>query len=361
MIKDFYKKFRIKDYMDNELKEKKIDYIDCSLGTNPFIEKRRVIEYIKKADFTPNEYVSNEYLLLKEALLDMYKTYVVDSVNKDNISFGSGTMGIIRNLSEFIIEKDSNVLGVSPQFTRFISEVELKQGKYDSYYLKEENNYKFVVDEFIYKMTPNIDLIYIDNPNNPTGQIIGIADIEKIVKKAEENGTIVLIDEAYGDYMDIKNSAITLTEKYDNVITIRSASKFYGLPNHRIGYLFASKEIIRIYNEISIPFPFSDLSASIFVNALKDYENISKTKEQVKEAKEYILKSIGSEKYLQTDNSTPIFTMKTDLDIDLTNKLIELGIITESGKNFVNLDERYSRMRINKEYRKIVERLKRIL
>ena len=131
MIKDFYKKFRIKDYMDNELKEKKIDYIDCSLGTNPFIEKRRVIEYIKKADFTPNEYVSNEYLLLKEALLDMYKTYVVDSVNKDNISFGSGTMGIIRNLSEFIIEKDSNVLGVSPQFTRFISEVELKQGKYD--------------------------------------------------------------------------------------------------------------------------------------------------------------------------------------------------------------------------------------
>lgn len=361
MIKDFYKNFKIKDYMDNELKEKDIDYIDCSLGTNPFIEKKRVIKYIKRANFTPNEYVSNEYLLLKETLLNMYKPYMVDSVDKDNISFGSGTMGIIRNLSEFIIGKDSNVLGISPQFTRFISEVELKQGNYDSYYLKKENNYKFNVDEFMEKMTSNLDLIYIDNPNNPTGQIIDIADVEKIVIKAGKNGTFVLVDEAYGDYMDTKNSAISLTEKYDNVITIRSASKFYGLPNHRIGYLFASKEIIRIYNEISIPFPFSDLSASIFVNALKDYDNISKTKDMVKESKEYILKMIANNSFLQTDIATPIFTLKTDENIDLTDRLLELGIITESGKNFVNLDKRFSRMRINKRYKEIVERLNKVL
>ena len=74
--------------------------------------------------------------------------------------------------------------------------------------------------------------------------------------------------------MEKENSSIGLVGKYKNIIVIRSASKFFGLPNHRIGYLFANKEIINIYDEISIPFPFSDLSANIFRNAIKDYNKI---------------------------------------------------------------------------------------
>ena len=60
----------------------------------------------------------------------------------------------------------------------------------------------------------------------------------------------------------------------DNLVVFRSGSKFWGLPNHRVGYVFANKEIIKVYNAISLPFSFSDYSCRIFENVLKDYEPV---------------------------------------------------------------------------------------
>lgn len=65
--------------------------------------------------------------------------------------------------------------------------------------------------------------MYIDNPNNPTGQVISLDVIEEVTKKALEEEVIVVVDEAYGDFMDIKNSAVNL--EYPNLIVVRSFSK----------------------------------------------------------------------------------------------------------------------------------------
>jgi len=56
------------------------------------------------------------------------------------------------------------------------------------------------------------------------------------------------------------------------LVVFRSGSKFWGLPNHRVGYVFASEEIIKVYNMISLPFPFSDYSCRVFEKVLKEYE-----------------------------------------------------------------------------------------
>lgn len=252
--------------------------LDCSLGTNIFIEEDIIKEYIAKSVSEINKYPFIQYELLKEELLIFWKECLCSDITKENIAFGSGTMGILRNICEYLIQKGIKILRCTPQFPRFISEVELKKGIYEGYNLKKEENYKFIVTEFIQKMNGNYDVVSIENLNNPTGQIISVEDIEKIVEKAKVNNMMVIIDEAYGDYISNENSAIRLVNKYDNIMVLRSASKFYGLPNHRIGYMFASKELIKIYNEIAIPFPFSDLSASIFINMLKDYKRLEYTK-----------------------------------------------------------------------------------
>ena len=254
MIDNFYKDFKVRDYLDNEdLKEQLSDnFIDCSLGTNDFINGDIIKKYIGKSDYELNKYPIIEYELLKEEIVNYWNKYSEYNLTIDNISFGTGVMGILRNLSEFLINEKTTVFGCAPQFPRFISEVELKKGKYDYYSLDINNNFKFNIDDFLNKMSKNHDVIHIENPNNPTGQIIDIKDLELIVKKAKKYNNIVIIDEAYGDYMDNYNSAITLIGRYDNLIVTRSASKFYGLPNHRVGYLFASKELIKIYNEITL-------------------------------------------------------------------------------------------------------------
>lgn len=183
--------------------------------------------------------------------------------------------------------------------------MELKKGIYKYYSLEEKNNYKFILTDFMEKMNDSYKIIEIENPNNPTGQIIDIADIEEIVRKGKQYNSIVIVDEAYGDYMSKSNSSIKLVKKYDNVIVLRSASKFYGLPNHRIGYMFASKKLIDIYNEIAIPSQFSDLSASIFTKILKNYQKLEYTKSKVIEVKEKICSNLKKENYLYTNMETP--------------------------------------------------------
>lgn len=239
--------------------------------------------------------------------------------------------------------------------------MELKKGFYEYYSLEEKNNYKFILTDFMEKMNDSYKIIEIENPNNPTGQIIDIADIEEIVRKAKQYNSIVIVDEAYGDYMSKSNSSIKLVKKYDNVIVLRSASKFYGLPNHRIGYMFASKKLIDIYNEIAMPFPFSDLSASIFTKILKNYQKLEYTKSKVIEVKEKICSNLKKENYLYTNMETPIFTVKTNKYKNLTRKLQEEGIISENCNYFINLDNKYSRIRINKDYEQLIKILSRIL
>lgn len=363
MINEFYKNFRVRDYMNEDVLKSvsSKNIIDCSLGTNPFIDEKIIEKYIKECSSEINKYPYLQYELLKEELLNFWKKIISEKIDKNNIAFGSGTMGILRNLSEFLIREGTKVLGIAPQFPRFISEVELKKGIYEYYKLEKSNNYKFIVNDFLKQINFNYIIISIENPNNPTGQIININDIEKVVAEAKKYNSMVIVDEAYGDYMPVDNSAISLVEKYDNVMVLRSASKFYGLPNHRIGYMFADKEIIKIYNEISIPFQFSDLSASIFIQILKNYEKLEYTKLKTVEINEKIYNSIKEENYIYTSTRTPIFTVKSNKYENLTKKLIEKGILAEGCGYFMNLDDTYARIRINKDYEKIIEVLSEIL
>lgn len=360
MISQHYKDFKVRDYMNENVLKNNIfsSLIDCSLGTNPFIKEDMIKKYIDECKYEINKYPSLQYELLKDELYNLWKIY---DITKENISFGSGTMGILRNISEILIQGGTKVLGIAPQFPRFISEVELKRGLYEYYSLKKEYNFKFVVSDFLEKINNTYSVISIENPNNPTGQIIDVNDIEEIIKKAKMCNIMVIIDEAYGDYMDSYNSAIRLVSKYNNVIVLRSASKFYGMPNHRIGYFFADKEFIKIYNNVALPFPFSDLSASIFTKVLKERESLNYTKLKTIETNKKIYVNLKEENYIYTSIETPIFTIKSNKYDDLYKKLMQEGINAENCSHFINLDKTYARIRINEDYEQLIRILKKIL
>ncbi len=318
--------------------------------------------YRENIEEETNQYTTNRYMNLKKSLLEFWNKQLESDLSLKNISFGVGTMGIIRNLCSFLIDKGDYVLGCTPQFPRFVSEVELRRANYEYYSFDKNNNYKFVATEFIKKMNNKYKMIHLENPNNPTGQIIDINDIEEIVQIAQQKDIVVLVDEAYGEYMDLKNSSISLVKKYDNLVVFRSASKFWGYPNERIGYIFSSEEIIKIYNMISLPFPFTTYSCNIFERTLKDYDIFKKTNKMVIDAKKEILKNLNEENYLYTDLGTPIFTIKSNKYGNLYEELLRNGIIAEPCTNYLNLDEKFARIRITKEYNKIIiDILKKIL
>ena len=363
MIEEYYKKFKVRDYMDDVVlrEQSLVDIIDCSLGTNDFIDENIIKKYIIKSNYELNKYPIIEYDLLKEELINYWREYIGTSLTEDNIAFGGGIMGILRSMSEFLFNQNTNILGCAPQFPRFISEVELKKANYEYYDISKEDNFKFCADSLRRKISNKYDVIHIENPNNPTGQIIDIQEIEKIVSIAQTYNIIVIIDEAYGEYMNKSNSAIKLVKNYDNIVVLRSASKFYGLPNHRVGYLFSSKEFVKIYNEIAIPFPFSDLSANVYRNIIKNHKEMDSTKQEVMEIKKKMLKALRTENYLYTSIETPIFTVKSNKYENLSNELRKRGIIAENCTTFLNLDSRYARLRIPIEWKKLLSILVDIL
>ena len=363
MVEKFYKSFKVRDYMDeNVLKEQTVkELIDCSLGTNDFIDETIIRESIVTCCYELNKYPIIEYELLKKELIKYWRNYIDYNLTAKNIGFGAGVMGILRNVCEFLVNSKTKILGCAPQFPRFISEIELKRGIYEYYSLKEENNYKFDINDFIKLLKNEYDVIHIENPNNPTGQIIDIENITEIVKEAKKYNSLVIIDEAYGDYMNPNNSSIKLVVEYDNLVVLRSASKYYGLPNHRVGYLFASEEFIKVYNEITIPFAFSDLSANIFRSILSQHEKVDVVKSKIVDINNQIFKSLKSENYLYTSNETPIFTIKSNRYKNLSYELRKKGIIAEDCSTFINLDSRYARIRIPKEWEKILQILEEVL
>lgn len=350
MIDNHYKYFTVRDYLEDTI-EKSNDSIDCTLGVNPFIDEN---------------YTDPKYNNLKQKLIQSIYEDTQVLLRKDEISFSSGTMGIIRTVCTFLLEEGDICIGSAPQFARFSSEVELQKADYLPLHCSSDDK-KFNTQAFIEFLEDNmalgrpVKLIYLDNPNNPTGQVIPIQELREIIKVAEFYQIPVLIDEAYGDYMDQSDSAINLMGLYKNIIIAKSASKAYGLPNDRIGYVIANREIIDVFDRVQLPFPFSEESMNKFIRALNNKKQIKEMIKESQKIKRYIMKNISISNVLSTSFKTPIFTVHSDKYEDLRKELAKNGLIGESCSVFFGLNNQYVRIRISKEKEQIVEILNKVL
>ena len=232
--------------------------IDCSEGINTICFSDVAIEAFNNIEYT----IMRDYphsLSVKESVIDFWGEHINANLEVDNIFLCDGSVNGLYFINRLFLEKDDVVLGYSPQFPEYETDVKMYGAKYKSYKLKEENNYRFIIDEFLPYINGDEKIIYIDNPNNPTGQVIELENIEKISKIALENNVVVVVDEAYGDYMDIENSAIKLCEKYENLMVVRTFSKGYGLAGLRSGYIVMNKDLCSQLNKITNPYSMSAL------------------------------------------------------------------------------------------------------
>lgn len=332
-------------------------FVDCSFGVNPFGHSENIKIYNADKHIDVSNYTELGAFRLRKAIMDYW--HPIAELNYENISVSDGSMGIIDSINSLFINVGDRVLGYSPQFPEYVESLKIRGGIYSAVLLKDDNGYKFNADDIVNSLNDNVyKLVYIDNPNNPTGQIITIQEIEKIIKKADEVNTIVIIDEAYGDYMPKDNSAIKLIGKYKNLYVIKSFSKAYSLAGIRIGYLAGSNELMKCYNIIE-DYLVNQVAVNIAEVALNDKDFLGKTIEKTKKVKSKILSSIHKLKILETDIQVPIFTaVCQNKDINLYKLMRSYGINTSSG--FLNLGENSVRIRIPKEDEKLIELLKKM-
>jgi histidinol-phosphate aminotransferase len=146
-----------------------------------------------------------------------------------------------------------------------------------------EKGLKADVDEILRVVTPKTKIVFLANPNNPTGSYLTTEEVEYLRRKLREDILLVL-DYAYAEFIEKAESpkkdypnAIELVDKFDNVLMMRTFSKVYGIPSVRLGWSYASAEVTDILNRVRGPFNVSSLAQIAGVAALEDQAFVIKT------------------------------------------------------------------------------------
>lgn len=298
---------------------------------------------------------------IREKIAERFRAVV--PISADNVLMSNGSMDVLRKLNMAVVGEGGSVMGVEPRFSAYMDDLAYLGARHISYVLTQENNYRFDTDAFLrkYEKNPGCRMVCIENPHNPTGQIIPIAEIERIAVAAKKQGVFLTVDEAYGDYMPLENSAAVLLSKYENVLVARSFSKGYGMAGIRLGYMLAAKKTADALSKAFGPFDCNSVGRLLGMSALKDVEFCTRLMNRVKSDKQLILSSLGNLRVAQTSPTTPIMMLyQLDTDTDLYRHLLNHGIKAVSGKGFASLSANSVRMMVCADANRQAEILRRI-
>jgi len=157
----------------------------------------------------------------------------------------------------------------------------------------EELNYKVNVDSILNNITTSTKVIFIDNPNNPTGTYLNKKDLNKLLTNIPKN-VILVIDGAYSEYVENENydKGFDLVEKFDNLIITRTFSKVYGLAGIRLGWCYTSKKIASILNKVKSPFNANSMALQMASESLQDIQHLNHIINENKRNREWFEKEL---------------------------------------------------------------------
>ncbi len=333
-IRKNLEKYNRKSYLNTKKTDLEInEIIDCSFGDKPYLIDRRVEEIwslpLSKLTTYPE---ASLYSDLKKVLITRFN---LDTGCEKNIFLGHGSFNIMERIIHKLVNP-GKMLGIGPQFNEIPSEFELAGGVYET--VESLGNHR-LLSELVTKIrTKQYDVLYIDNPNNPTGFYYDLDFIDKLALECDRAGTIFLVDEAYCEFLSDKSSSFNIFDKHKTMIIVRSFSKTSGLAGVRSGYAVFCDDLAEFYKKITVPFEPSLASLLISLQVVDDLESLEATRKQTTLIKKSFLKYIKSNEVitvLPTSVHTPICTIHIP-NIDLYKKLLSIGVIGVSGVSFKN-------------------------
>jgi histidinol-phosphate aminotransferase len=229
---------------------------------NPLGASPKAIETMTRAVNDLNRY-PNGGLDLREVLAQAFDLTI------ENVICGSGSEGIMSNIIRAFLCDEDEVLTTDAAFIGFQV---LARSRGVTYRTVPYRNWHYDLTALAEHINPNTKIIYLANPNNPTGTIFTRHEFDEFYRHVPER-VLIILDEAYFEYAkDNPRYPDSMHYRYDNVITLRTFSKVYGLAGVRIGYGFAHEELIRNLLKVKLPFEPSTLAQAAGIGALSDQE-----------------------------------------------------------------------------------------
>ena len=321
-----------------------VEVIDCGLGTNPLGMPESLCRFLG-GDRGCNlcDYPAPEPEDLKAAIAGAHGCW---KLSAEQVLVGGGSMGVLVTLVRLLLRAGSVMAGVAPQFTDTILQALYNGASYEPVPL-EPPHYTMKTSRLLEALEKKSEVLYLDRPNNPTGQVLPLDDVARLARAAMEKGTWVISDEAYGDFLPDDESAAVLD--FPNLVTCRSFSKGPGAAGIRAGFaVIRDAELAALFRKVQPPFVIGALDVRMALEILKDKAFLRETRAYVRMAKTRALDVAWHKRgwsAADTDDRVPIFLLSQESG-SLVQRLAAAGISCEGGSGYFGMDDRSVRLRV---------------
>jgi histidinol-phosphate aminotransferase len=258
----------------------------------------------------------------------------------NQLAIGNGSDELIDLLTRIFCEPKEGVLSSVAAFNAY--EVSAAANRAIIHKVPLESGFRFdmkgIADYFFAHPEKNIRLIFISNPNNPTGSYATKQEVEDFLARlGNRDDVMIVFDEAYNEFVRAQDyvSAQPYMKRYNNLIVLRTFSKIYGLAGFRIGAMIAPVEVIEVYNRVRKPFNVNDLAQVAAVAALQDKEFIERSRQICWKGLDYFykkLEDLGLPYILSQGNFVMFDTLRDAAQVNVA--MLRRGIILRPLLNY---------------------------
>ena len=314
--------------------------VKLASNENPLGPSKKVVEAIVKAAEEVNFYPDGNSFYLKQALVE-YHAKKGQIIEPDQIVMGNGSNEVIDIAIRTLVGKDEELLVSEQAF--IVYELISKGAGISMKLIPQTADHRIDIQGYIDAITDKTKLICLVNPNNPTGSYYTTEDFELLLN-AVPDGCVVLVDEAYVDFVDVADypNSLSFRDRFPNMITTRTFSKAFGISGIRLGYGITSLEIASYLNRVREPFNTNSLAQAAGIAALKDMDYLARSIQTNKAGKEYYYQAFSEMglQYIPTQGNFILVRVGEEptIGMETFNAMLRKGVIVRpmGGYGFPN-------------------------
>lgn len=341
----------------------KKEILDFSGNINPLGFPKKTEKLLSQNISLVSTYPDKNYVALRESIA------CYTGAAFEHIVVGNGSTELISVFIKSVNAKKTIILG--PAYSEYEREVLLTGSEFFYYPLEEKNNFILDFKKLLSVLTPEIGLLVLCNPNNPTGTAITIKQMEELLNHCKKNHIYVMVDETYIEFSDNLEDicSIPLTRRYDNIFVIRGISKFYAAPGLRLGYgICSNTNFLSLLKEKQDPWSVNVLASFAGEKLFQESEFIQQTKNLISTERKIAFEELQTWKNIKTYASSSNFlllrllTDKIDSET-IFDQLLRKKMLIRNAESFTFLDSSYLRFCIllPEQNKKLLSELKKLI
>jgi threonine-phosphate decarboxylase len=316
------------DIYRNQIKQ------DFSINVNPLGMPEPVVETLRDNISSWSAYPDPDCENLRKSLSEKLRCPM------EKIVCGNGAADLIYHLVRVLAPQKALI--PAPAFSEYARALKTVPCEIVYYYMKPEKDFALDVSDFVSKITPDIDLVFLCNPNNPNGLLISEEDVYRIAETCRSHQAVLVVDECF---MELTGVGRADAWKQDAAwITLRAFTKTYAMAGLRLGYMIVDnaairKRLIADMQPWSVSLPAQIAGAA----ALKAEDYLERSRSLIRQERSYMMEQLAGLgcKVFPSDANFIFFYVD---QIDLYEKLLEKGILIRDCSNYEGLKKGYYRI-----------------